>query len=124
MNLLLDTNVLLWWLEASPRLPAKARVAIQQSAATYVSVASVWEIEIKVSQGKLEFRGNTEQQLTLNRFSSLNITTTHAIAAARLPLHHRDPFDRMLVAQASLEGLTLMTSDARLKAYNVPVLVA
>jgi PIN domain nuclease of toxin-antitoxin system len=123
LNLLLDSNVLLWWLDASPRLSRPARTAIQQSAMTFVSVVTVWEIGIKMSLGKLEFRGDMEQQLALNRFVALDITVPHAVAAANLPRHHRDPFDRMLVAQAALESLTLVTSDAVLKAYDVPMIL-
>jgi PIN domain nuclease of toxin-antitoxin system len=123
LRLLLDTNVLLWWLEAGPRLSNTARTAIQESNATYVSAVSVWEIGIKTSTGKLEFRGDMDRQIALNGFVPLDITVAHAIAAGRLPFHHRDPFDRMLVAQAAAESLTLITSDAVLKAYNVPVML-
>lgn len=123
MRLLLDTNVLLWWLEAGPRLSNTARTAIQESNATYVSAVSVWEIGIKTSTGKLEFRGDMDRQIALNGFVPLDITVAHAIAAGRLPFHHRDPFDRMLVAQAAAESLTLITSDAVLTAYNVPVML-
>jgi PIN domain nuclease of toxin-antitoxin system len=123
LRLLLDTNVLLWWLEAGPRLSNTARTAIQESNATYVSAVSVWEIGIKTSTGKLEFRGDMDRQIALNGFVPLDITVAHAIAAGRLPFHHRDPFDRMLVAQAAAESLTLITSDAVLTAYNVPVML-
>jgi PIN domain nuclease of toxin-antitoxin system len=124
LNLLLDTNVLLWWLDASPRLSSRMRTVIQESRVTYVSVVTIWEVGIKASVGKLEFHGDMERQLALNGFVALNITVTHAIAAGRLPRHHRDPFDRMLVAQAAIESLTLVTSDAALKAYDVPVILA
>jgi PIN domain nuclease of toxin-antitoxin system len=123
LNLLLDTNVLLWWLHGSPRLSSPARTAIQESGVTYVSVVSVWEVGIKASLGKLEFHGDIERQLALNGFVALNITVTHAMAAGRLPRHHRDPFDRMLVAQAALESLTLITADPALKAYDVPLIL-
>ena len=124
MNLLLDANVLLWWLSGSGRLSGSARAAIVASGATYVSAATAWEIAIKVARGKLEFRGDIEAQMVLNHFSPLPITVAHAVAAAGLPRHHDDPFDRMLVAQASMESLVLLTSDKQLAAYGVPVLMA
>ena len=124
MKLLLDANVLLWWLSESSRLSKSAREAIIASDLTYVSAATAWEIAIKVALGKLEFRGEMEAQLTLNHFRPLPVTVAHAVTAARLPRHHADPFDRMLVAQASLESLVLLTSDERLAAYGVAVLMA
>jgi PIN domain nuclease of toxin-antitoxin system len=88
-----------------------------------VSAVSAWEIAIKSAMGKLEFRGNLEEQMRLNGFLPFPITVAHAVAAGRLLPHHQDPFDRMLVAQASLDSLTLLTSDARLKSYNVAVVL-
>ena len=124
MRLLLDTHILLWWLARNARLSNAARIAIEESDEAFVSAATAWEIAIKISQRKLEFRGDLERHLTSNRFLSLPVSVAHAIAAGSLPLHHRDPFDRMLVAQASLESLTLLTADARLKAYDVRVMLA
>ncbi len=123
MNLLLDTHILLWWLSGSRRLHAKARKTITDSARVYVSAATAWEIAIKIALGKLEFHGNIEDQLALNNLLPLAVTVPHATAAGALPAHHSDPFDRMLIAQAHLESLTLMTHDARLRDYGVPVLV-
>ena len=122
-NLLLDTHILLWWLDGSSRLPQAARAAIIASEAVYVSSATAWEIGIKASQGKLDFPGDLAEQLSLNDFKPLPISISHAVAAGALPDHHRDPFDRMLVAQARVESLMLITSDARLKSYDAPVLV-
>src|SRR5271170_7525645 len=102
LSLLLDTHVLLWWLGESSRLPRAARDAIAASDAVYVSAASAWEIGIKTSQGKLDFPGDLGQELLRNQFQPLSISIRHAVAAAALPLHHRDPFDRMLIAQARL----------------------
>ncbi len=124
MRLLLDAHILLWWLSSSPRLPKAARTAIEESAVAYVSAATAWEIAIKVAAGKLEFRGDLEEQLALNDFHPLPITLIHALLAAKLPRHHADPFDRMLVAQASFESLKLVTADPRLAAYGVPILPA
>jgi PIN domain nuclease of toxin-antitoxin system len=123
VNLLLDTHILLWWLSGSRRLHATARKTIAESARAYVSAATVWEIAIKIALGKLEFRGEMAEQLAINNLLSLAVTVPHALAAGALPVHHSDPFDRMLVAQAKIESLTLMTHDARLRDYNVAVLV-
>jgi PIN domain nuclease of toxin-antitoxin system len=123
VNLLLDTHVLLWWLSGSKRLHSAAREAIADSTRAYVSAATVWEIAIKIALGKLEFRGEMAEQLAINNLLPLAVTVPHALAAGALPAHHSDPFDRMLVAQAKIESLTLVTHDARLGAYDVPVLV-
>ena len=123
MNLLLDTHILLWWLSGSRRLHAAARKAITDSPRAYVSAATVWEIAIKMALGKLEFHGNIEEQLALNNLLPLSVTVPHAVAAGGLATHHNDPFDRMLLAQAQSESLTLMTHDGRLRDYGVPVLV-
>ena len=123
MNLLLDTHILLWWLSGSRRLHKAARNALADSPRAYVSAATVWEIAIKIALGKLEFRGEMAEQLAINNMLSLGVTVAHAVAAGALPAHHSDPFDRMLIAQAQLESLTLMTHDARLGDYDVPVLV-
>ena len=124
MRLLLDAHILLWWLSLSPRLPKSVRGAIGECAVAYVSAATAWEIAIKVAARKLEFRGDLEEQLALNNFQALPITVMHALSAAKLPRHHADPFDRMLIAQASLESLTLVTADPHLGIYGVPILRA
>jgi PIN domain nuclease of toxin-antitoxin system len=122
LNLLLDTHILLWWLGASERLSSKAREAIAVSERVYVSAASIWEISIKTASGNLRVSGDLLQHLKSNGFLQLPISAPHAVAAGRLPRLHGDPFDRMLVAQASLEPLTLLTSDERLLAYNAPIM--
>lgn len=124
MRLLLDTSILIWAAADSPALPAYARKALADPRCElYISVASVWEIAIKVSLGKLVF--------PVDRMSSvlndtgcivLPISADHAIGAAALPKHHSDPFDRMLVAQAQLEGLVLLTADSLIPRYDVPLL--
>jgi len=123
MNLLLDTHALLWWLDDHKALSAKARRAIRDPGnLVFVSAATAWEISIKQALGKLQAPDDLEDALIANRFRSLPIAINHAIAAGRLPRHHDDPFDRMLVAQAQAERLTLVTHDTRLSSYDVPIL--
>ena len=124
MRLLLDTHILLWWLSSSPRLEKILRAAITEASSVYVSAASAWELTMKSVAGKLEFGGDLEEHLALNNFYPLPIKIVHAVLAAKLPRHHTDPFDRMLVAQASLESLTLVTADSELAVYGVPILRA
>ena len=124
MRLLLDTHVLLWALAGSPRLNAAARDAILDDAnEVFVSAASLWEAAIKRSLGKLRFDpAKVLAELDHNGFRELPVMIRHAVAAGDLPLHHKDPFDRMLVAQATAEGLTVVTGDAALKPYGVAAL--
>lgn len=124
MNLLLDTHILLWWLADSPRLSKKARKAIQDSEIVWVSAVSTWEIELKRSRGMLEAPDNLEATLRARDLDSLPVTIAHTVAGARLPLHHRDPFDRILIAQATIESLMLLTADKQQAAYDVPVILA
>jgi len=125
MNLLLDTHVLLWWLEDNPVLSDKARAAISDGKrGVFVSAASAWEIAIKKALGKLEAPDDLEAALPANAFQALPISMAHALTAGALPAYHGDPFDRMLVAQAMLENLTLVTRDENIARYNVPVLWA
>ena len=127
MNLLLDTAALIWWLEGNPRLGSAARAAIVEGENQFfVSAASVWEMAIKASRGRLGFPGRLRdwlpEQLTKYAFASLPVSLAHAAAVEDLPLHHRDPFDRILVAQAMTEGLRVVTSDERLSQYQISVL--
>ena len=123
MNLLLDTHVLLWWLSDDPMLGAEARAVIANpDTQAFVSAATAWEISIKTTLGKLDAPDNLEDALAANGFSPLPITVEHALAAGRLPEHHRDPFDRMLIAQAQVEGLTLVTHDGAFGHYDVHLL--
>lgn len=120
MSLLLDTHALLWWLAGAP-MADDARAAIADPGTLVaVSAASVWEIGIKRAIGKLQVDGFLEEHL--EPFEPLPISWAHATTAAALPPHHRDPFDRMLVAQAQIENLTLVTSDPAMAAYDVAVL--
>ena len=127
MRLVLDTHVLLWWIDGDPRISDRAQALISDADNTVsVSVASVWEIAIKAGLGQLEvppdLRGYLRRQLARNDFELLPVLFEHAVAVRDLPLHHRDPFDRLLIAQARIERLNLVSRDARMKAYEIDVL--
>jgi PIN domain nuclease of toxin-antitoxin system len=125
VRLLLDTHALLWWLSDDPSLSEVARAAIATpDADVAVSAASAWEISIKSGLGKLTAPDDLETQLVRHQFRPLGITVAHALAAGSLPRHHDDPFDRMLVAQARIEGMTLVTRDARIGLYGVATVPA
>jgi PIN domain nuclease of toxin-antitoxin system len=124
VNLLLDTHILLWWLGDQPELANKARKLIADGHnLVFISAVVVWEIIIKKAIGKLEVPSDFRVVLQKQSFEFLDITSEHSFAVGDLPDYHRDPFDRMLIAQAKIEGLTLMTHDARLQEYDVPVLM-
>ena len=124
-RLLLDTHVLLWWLGDDDRLGEQARLAIADPAnEAVVSAVSGWEIAIKRDLGKLKAPADLEAHVKGQGFTLLSMTFGHAEQVASLPPLHRDPFDRMLVAQAKAEGLVLVTQDARIKGYDVSVLDA
>ncbi len=125
MNLLLDTHTLIWVFDANPKLSQVARDAISEGQnEVFVSAVTAWEIAIKRSLGKLELRGNYRRGLERYRFTPLNISTEHALAVEALPQHHADPFDRLLIVQAQLENLTLVTRDGRFDNYDVMTLWA
>ncbi len=121
-KLLLDTHVFLWWRADDPLLQGAARSAIADADVVFVSAATAWEAAIKASLGRLDLPGTIESGVEDSGFEKLLISFSHAEAAAALPLHHGDPFDRMLVAQAVSEDLTLVTHDRKLEAYEVPIL--
>lgn len=123
MNLLLDTHVVLWWRADVARLPNAVRGEIVAADAVFVSVASAWEIAIKQALGKVELPESFARGVERSGFARLPITFEHAEAAAQLPPLHRDPFDRMLVAQAMAEGLRLVTMDSKLAEYVADVLL-
>lgn len=125
MRLLLDTNALIWWLEKSPKLSRRTYAEINDpDNPVWVSAASPWEIEIKRAAGRLEAPTDVLGQIDRAGFVPLPITLEHGVAAGCLPPHHRDPFDRMLIAQAQLEGLTIVTHDRRFESYGLPLLQA
>jgi PIN domain nuclease of toxin-antitoxin system len=124
VSLLLDTQAFLYWTSANPNLPQRSRDAIaQQGAVVFLSAASIWEIRIKVAIQKLTTSfTDVAAKAAQHRFQILSITGAHAQLAGDLPLHHRDPFDRMLIAQAMLEGLTLVSGDAVFPTYGIKLL--
>jgi PIN domain nuclease of toxin-antitoxin system len=124
VHLLLDTNVFLWWVTDDATLHATARDEITRAEGVVVSAASAWEIAIKKGIGKLRAPADLEAELDRHAFLPLAVTFKHAQVAETLPWHHKDPFDRMLVAQARVEGLTLVTRDRRLALYGVATLAA
>jgi PIN domain nuclease of toxin-antitoxin system len=124
VKLLLDTHVLLWFLSGSSRLSVTARSAIEDMANERLfSVAGAWEIAIKASLGKLDLAVPFEKlvpgELRANAIELLAITPAHLVAVMALPFHHRDPFDRMYVAQSAVEGATLVSADPALDAYGI-----
>ena len=130
MNSLLDTQAFIWWMAADPRLTAAAKAGIETrlgGARVFLSVASAWEIAIKVGRGRLALPVTPGELLSFAErrgFSTLGITAAHVRAVADLPqlAQHRDPFDRMLLAQAQVEGLRVITIDQKFALYDVPLL--
>ncbi len=119
MKLLLDTHVFLWLNADDPKLTSKARKLIDEAQEVFVSSASFWELAIKISRGDLAADlDDLKAALYSNAFTLLPITIEHACATAALPWHHKDPFDRMLVAQARVEPLQLLTADRQLVPYS------
>ena len=123
MRLLLDTHVLLWWRDDSPRLSPRARGEIADATnEILVSIASFWEIMIKRGLGKLSFSDDLEDVVREESFGLIPISFQHLRRLETLPALHRDPFDRMLIAQALTEGVPLVTNDRALLSYGVPTL--
>ena len=122
MNLLLDTCVLLWWLDDPDLLSKEALTAIKEpDNEIIVSVVSVWEIAIKKALGKLETPENLKELVVDSGFALRPVNYEHAWQVKDLPSHHRDPFDRLLISQAKTESLMLVTRDSWLKAYNISI---
>ena len=125
MNLLLDTHTLIWVFDGSSKLSEEARVAIEDGRnLVYVSAVTAWEIAIKKSIGKLRLNGDYLNGLKQYRFIPLNITTEHSLEVEFLPKYHKDPFDRMLIAQAIYENLTIITRDSEIVKYPVKTIIA
>lgn len=125
MKLLLDTHVVLWWLAEPEALAPSAYKAIEAPTnEVYVSAASLWEMSIKQQLGKLTLPRDPIEALESIGFIMLDISAEHGWRAGGLPPHHRDPFDRLLVAQADIESMVLVTRDTHIPKYGVPVLPA
>ena len=124
MKLLLDTHVVLWWLDDSAELSDEIKDLLDTQPSVFVSAVSPWEIAVKQSTGRLPGPADLAERVRDSQFSSLPITAGHGVHAGRLPQHHKDPFDRMLVAQAQIEGMTLVTRDSWIPKYDVRVMPA
>jgi PIN domain nuclease of toxin-antitoxin system len=123
--MLLDTHVLLWWLFDDPNLnPGVANLIANGGESITVSAVSGFEIATKQALGRLNAPDDLEEQVEQSGFTQLPLTLAHGVAAGKLPPHHKDPFDRLLIAQARLEGLTLVTADRFIQMYDVPTLAA
>lgn len=127
MKLLLDTHVFLWWANEPERLSETALAALTDPAnQLLLSVAAAWEMQIKIQVGKLRLNGSLKQliakQQRTNGIQLLPVELSRVLALTPLPLHHRDPFDRLMIAQALDEGLTLVSADSAFSAYAAPTL--
>jgi PIN domain nuclease of toxin-antitoxin system len=124
VSLLLDTHIVLWWLADDPQLADEIKDRLDHEPDVRVSAATVWEIAIKQALGKITAPPDLPERVRDSGFRELPVGFAHAMAAGRLPPIHRDPFDRMLVAQARCEDLTLVTRDPHCQQYDVPILPA
>ncbi|AFZ47776.1 PilT protein domain protein [Cyanobacterium stanieri PCC 7202] len=124
MKFLLDTHILLWWLANEPKLSSPIRAVISNpDNSIFVSAATVWEMSIKKSLGNLSVPNNLLEKLKDNNFIILDITAEHGLTVTDLPFYHKDPFDRMLIAQATIESLTIITLDTKFCIYDIPLLI-
>jgi PIN domain nuclease of toxin-antitoxin system len=122
VKVLLDTHVVLWWRLDSPRLKRNVRELIATTDLVWVSAVSGWEIAIKLGLGKLRLDDSFASIVEASDFDELPITLRHADQLKNLPVHHADPFDRMLIAQAQVEDATLVTHDRHFKPYSLPII--
>ena len=123
MRILLDTHVLIWW-DAGRALSKEALQAIEEADEVFVSAAVAWEVAIKAALGKISNKRSVSMATVESGFQELPIAFTHAEQVRRLPLHHRDPFDRIMIAQAQVEGLAIVSSDSTFAAYDVALIDA
>ncbi|NOX31595.1 MAG: type II toxin-antitoxin system VapC family toxin [Actinobacteria bacterium] len=121
MNLLLDTHVLLWWASGSGLDDRAIGVISDPGNLVYVSAASIWEVSVKQALGKLSVDGDLDAMVA-DEFEPLDIGFVHARVAGELPAHHRDPFDRILIAQGKVDGLTILTRDREFSNYDVSLM--
>ncbi|CAB4746663.1 unannotated protein [freshwater metagenome] len=124
MKLLLDTHVLLWWLSETPFDQIATHAISDSKNEVYVSAVTAWEVSIKVAKGNLRINGELSEGIAESGFEILPIRWSHAVQAGGLAPHHRDPFDRLLIAQAQVEDLTLITRDREIRRYDVSLLAA
>lgn len=123
MNLILDTHIILWWLDNNEKLPEKYfRLITDSNNICFISSAVIWEISIKSGLGKLEIPGNFTEILQQEGFSELPVSWEHAAMVRQLPFHHKDPFDRLIIAQTIIEDFTLLTVDKIIPEYGVKIL--
>ncbi|MFD5201630.1 type II toxin-antitoxin system VapC family toxin [Streptomyces sp. NPDC058375] len=122
MRLLLDTPVILWWLDDAPELSEEAKRLLDSAPAVHISAVSPWEITFKQHFGLLEGPGDLAERVRDLAFPSLPVTAAHGVRAGRLPMVHEDPFDRLLIAQAQAHHLVLVTRSAWIPQYDVPVI--
>ena len=123
MKLLLDTHTLIWWLANDSTLSQVAKKAISNpDNLVFISAASAWEMAIKKSLGKLDVPDDLAIQIKNHNFQPLSITINHGLAIEKLPYHHNDPFDRMIIAQAICESMTIITRDKKFSSYKISIL--
>lgn len=125
MDNLLDTHVFIWFITGDQQLSKKARQVIEEPSVNFISIASLWEIAIKTSIGKLELKFSFSELLLhieLNNFQIFPITFEDTLRISNMPLHHRDPFDRLIIAQCVNNNLSLISKDIFLKQYSIPVI--
>ncbi|MEK7573686.1 MAG: type II toxin-antitoxin system VapC family toxin [Patescibacteria group bacterium] len=121
MNCLVDTHIFIWSLNSSRKLSNKAQKILKDPDNNiYVSTASLWEISIKNTAGKLSLKTTLAEMVSLSGFEVIPIMLSHVLQIGKLPLYHKDPFDRMLIAQAKAEKLNLITTDQKIKKYDIP----
>lgn len=124
MKFIADTNAFIWFITDSPRLSSTAKDLLEAAdSERFLSIASIWEISIKAGLGRLSFENPLEEflpdQIARNQFALLNISLGHALHVEKLPPHHRDPFDRMIIAQSFLENIPVLSSDEAFDAYGI-----
>ena len=122
MKLLLDTHAIIWWVRDDRRLGRQARNAIAEAGVVWVSAASGWELALKIAKGRLRIIESLRVTIAADRFTELQLTLQHTEELERLPVHHGDPHDRILIAQARVEGATIVTHDRAFEKYGVPVI--
>jgi len=124
VSFLLDTHVMLWWFTDEPMSPTATEVLRRSENHVFVSPVSAWELNLKAAKGHVELAGDYLDAIAESGFEILNVTWSHALLAAGLPPHHKDPFDRLLIGQAASEGFTIVSRDMRFAHYEIPLIEA